>query len=137
MDCTMTRFEKASFFIHMPRFDEGIAFFCAKLGFKQKYVQGNYTYLERDGVAIRMLGYDGANVPPQKGDRRVCYYIDVADVDALYDELKPALADMPKGDVHGPVTQTYGQRELMVLAPDNNLVVFGESKFIPADGRFA
>ena len=83
-------------------------------------------YLERDGVAVRLLGYDGADVPPQKGDRRFCYYIDVCDVDALYTELKPALDTMPKGDVYGPINQPYGQRELLVLAPDNNLVVFGQ-----------
>lgn len=29
--------------------------------------------------------------------------------------------------VHGPVDQTYGQREFMVVAPDGNLLVFGQS----------
>ena len=55
----------------------------------------------------------------------LAYYIDVRDVDQLYEELKPKLDMLPKGDVYGPVNQTYGQRELLVLAPDGNLIAFG------------
>ena len=31
----------------------------------------------------------------------------------------PSSSPLPKGDVYGPVDQTYGQRELLVLAPDH------------------
>ena len=55
------------------------------------------------------------------------YYIDVRDVDRLYAELKPKLDTLPKGDVYGPVDQSYGQRELLVLAPDGNLLAFGQA----------
>ena len=34
---------------------------------------------------------------------------------------------MPRGDVHGPADKPYGQRELCVLAPDGNLLVFGQA----------
>jgi catechol 2,3-dioxygenase-like lactoylglutathione lyase family enzyme len=117
----MTQFHQACFFIHVPVFAEGVSFFCDVLGFRQTYLQGNYTYLERDGVAVRLIGYDGADIPPQRGDRRFCYYVDVADVE--------------KSDVLGPVTQPYGQRELMIIAPDNNLIVFGEGKFVPDQAK--
>jgi hypothetical protein len=40
------------------------------------------------------------------------------DVDQLYAELKPKLDTFPKRDVYGPGNQPYGQRELLVLAPD-------------------
>jgi hypothetical protein len=63
--------------------------------------------------------------PP--GNRRYAYYIDVRDVDQLYAELKPKLDSLPKGDVYGPVNQPYGQRELLVLAPDGNLIAFGHA----------
>jgi len=49
----------------------------------------------------------------------------VRDVDALYAELKPKLDTLPPGDVHGPADKPYGQRELLVLAPDGELIVFG------------
>jgi hypothetical protein len=61
------------------------------------------------------------------GNRRFAYYFDVRDVDRLYAELKPKLDTLPKGDVHGPVDQSDGQRELLVLAPDGNLLAFGQA----------
>jgi hypothetical protein len=64
-----------------------------------------------------------ASAPP--GNRRFCYYIDVRDVDALYAELKPKLDTLPAKDVHGPADKPYKQRELLVLAPDGNLIAFG------------
>jgi hypothetical protein len=51
----------------------------------------------------------------------------VRDVDLLYAELKPKLATLPARDVYGPVNQPYRQRELLVLAPDGNLIVFGQA----------
>ena len=82
--------------------------------------------MQRETVGFRILqqtGDDGA--PP--GNRRFAYYIDVRDVDQLYAELKPKLDKLPKGDVYGPVNQSYGQRELLVLAPDGNLLAFGQA----------
>ena len=37
------------------------------------------------------------------------------------------LDTLPKADVDGPVNQHYGQRELLVLAPDGNLLAFGQA----------
>ena len=82
--------------------------------------------MQRETVGFGILqqtGDDGA--PP--GNRRFAYYIDVRDVDQLYAELKPKLDKLPKGDVYGPVDQSYGQRELLVLAPDGNLLAFGQA----------
>jgi hypothetical protein len=56
-------------------------------------------------------------------------YIDVEDVDAMYAELKPKVDATPGGRIHGPVNQAYGQREIMVLASDGDLVVFGQAIF--------
>ena len=53
--------------------------------------------------------------------------IDVDDIEALFRELRPALDAMPFGHVHGPADKPYGQREVCVLAPDGNLLVFGQS----------
>jgi hypothetical protein len=77
-------------------------------------------------VGFRILEQKGADgVPP--GNRRFAYYIDVRDVDELYDELRPKLETLHKSDVHGPVNQSYGQRELLVLAPDGNVLAFGQA----------
>jgi hypothetical protein len=63
---------------------------------------------------------------PLHPTRRIAYYIDVRDVDLLYTELKPKFDTLPKGDVGGPINQKWGQRELLVLAPDGNLIAFGQ-----------
>jgi hypothetical protein len=65
---------------------------------------------------------------------RVAYYIDVRDVDALCAELKPQLDTLPQRDVHGPTNKSYGQRELLVLAPDGNLLAFGQASRRPSVG---
>lgn len=111
-------------FIHVANLEQAIAFFRDTLGFEVQLRTHDYAYLHRETVGFRLLeqtGPDGA--PP--GNRRFAYYIDVHDVDRLYDELKPKLDALPKGDVYGPVDQHYGQRELLVLAPDGNLIAFG------------
>ena len=112
--------------MHVTDLEGALTFFTETLGFKVPFRMANYAYLHRETVGIRVLeekGPDGA--PP--GNRRFAYYIDVHNVDRLYEELKPKLDLMPKGDVHGPADKHYGQRELLVLAPDGNLIAFGQA----------
>ena len=112
-------------FIHVPDIAAAVTFF-ESLGFTTYFRFEDYAYVQRETAGVRLLqnhGDDGA--PP--GNRRFAYYIDVEDIEALYQELKPVLDAMPKGDVHGPADKPYGQRELCVLAPDGNLLVFGQT----------
>jgi catechol 2,3-dioxygenase-like lactoylglutathione lyase family enzyme len=112
--------------MHVTDIERALTFFTETLGFKTLYRMDNYAYIHRETVGFRLLeekGPDGA--PP--GNRRFAYYIDVHDVDSLYAELKPKLDLLPKGDVHGPADKHYGQRELLVLAPDGNLIAFGHA----------
>jgi catechol 2,3-dioxygenase-like lactoylglutathione lyase family enzyme len=96
------------------------------LGFKTLLRYPNYAYVHRETAGFRILEQEGPDGAPP-GNRRFAYYIDVRDVDSLYAELKPKLDALPKGDVYGPVDQRYGQRELLVLAPDGNLIAFGQA----------
>jgi catechol 2,3-dioxygenase-like lactoylglutathione lyase family enzyme len=112
-------------FMHVPDIEKAVSFFRDLLGFKVWLQFRDYAYVQRETAAFRLLqnkGTDGA--PP--GNRRFAYYIDVEDLDQLIEELKAKLDLLPKGDVHGPVDQEYGQRELMIVAPDGNLLVFGQ-----------
>jgi catechol 2,3-dioxygenase-like lactoylglutathione lyase family enzyme len=116
-------------FMHVPDIDAAIAFFTDTLGFTCRFRQGPYAYVQREAAAFRLLqnaGDEGA--PP--GNRRFCYYIDVEDVDAIHEELKPKIPLLNDGDVHGPIDQIYGQRELLVLAPDGNVIAFGQDMTI-------
>ena len=122
----MSNFIHVTPFMHVDNLERALTFFTDILGFEAPYRLANYAYVQRETVGFRILeekGDDGA--PP--GNRRFAYYIDVHDVDQLYTELKPKLDTLPQGDVYGPVNQTYGQRELLVLAPDGNLLAFGQA----------
>ena len=121
----MTNFRQITPFMHVPYLERALAFLTDILGFKVLVRMRDYAYIEREGCAIRILESKGRNAAPP-GDRRFAYYIDVHDVDALYAQLKPKLDTLPKGDVHGPADKEYGQRELLVLAPDGNLLAFGQ-----------
>lgn len=121
----MGQFVQVTPFMHVPSIDAAVQFFESVLGFSTLYRESDYAYVEREGCGMRILesrGTDGA--PP--GNRRFAYYFDVRDVDALYAELKPKLDALPLGDVHGPADKPYNQRELLVLAPDGNLIAFGQ-----------
>ena len=103
-----------------------MAFFRDILDFEATWREADYAYIQREGCGIRMLqnrGTDGA----QPGNRRFAYYVDVRDVDALYAELKPRLDALSAGDVHGPADKTYRQCQLFVVAPDSNLIAFGQA----------
>jgi enamine deaminase RidA (YjgF/YER057c/UK114 family)/catechol 2,3-dioxygenase-like lactoylglutathione lyase family enzyme len=113
-------------FMHVGNIERAIDFFTKTLGFEVLLRVADYAYLHRETVGFRLLEQTGVDEAPP-GNRRFAYYIDVRDVDRLHAELRPKLDGLPKGDVHGPVDQGYGQRELMVLAPDGNLIVFGQA----------
>jgi catechol 2,3-dioxygenase-like lactoylglutathione lyase family enzyme len=113
-------------FMHVPDLETALAFMTDTLGFTVDFRETNYAYVSRDGAGLRILAA-GPGDPFQPGTRRFAYYFDCRDVDALHAELKPKLDALPKGDVHGPADKPYRQRELLVLAPDGNLIAFGHA----------
>ena len=122
----MSNFIQITPFMHVEDLHKALTFFTDILGFEVQFRLDDYAYLHRETTGFRILQQHGpAGAPP--GNRRFAYYIDVRDVDQLYAELKPKLDTLPKGDVYGPVNQSYGQRELLVLAPDGNLIAFGQA----------
>jgi catechol 2,3-dioxygenase-like lactoylglutathione lyase family enzyme len=113
-------------FMHVPDIAEAVRFFEEVLGFAARVRMTDYAYIEREGAGIRILQNHGADGAPP-GNRRFAYYVDVRDVDALHAELKSKLDALPAGDVQGPADKPYRQRELAVVAPDGNLIVFGQA----------
>lgn len=123
----MSNFIQTTPFMHVPlaEFEGAVSFFRDLLGFTEVLHARDYAYLEREGCGIRIWGREDARIP--RGSRNFRYYYDVRDVDALYTELKPKLDKLPPRDVHGPADKWYGQRELLILAPDGDLVCFGQA----------
>jgi catechol 2,3-dioxygenase-like lactoylglutathione lyase family enzyme len=100
--------------------------FLGSLGFEVQARQSNYAYVDREGAAIRLFEWRDAPVFTHEQER-YGYYIDVRDVDALHAELKPALDALPAGHVEGPTDKPWTQRELSIVAPDGQLLVFGSA----------
>lgn len=119
----MTNFRQVTPFLHVPDLQKALDFFTDILGFKVLFRQPGYACVHRETVGFRLLQLEDREATP--AHRRFAYYIDVQDVDALYAELKPKLDTLPPEDVHGPADKNYGQRELLVLAPDGELIAFG------------
>ena len=98
------------------------AFYVEQLGYRVVEEGGDpprFGIFERDKSALFVDAWNG---PPQPvaGAWDAC--IHVADVDALYAELREAGA---------PITRTientvYGMREFEVTDPDGNVICFGE-----------
>lgn len=101
-----------------------VEFFVETLGFRAIVNEGGYAYLEREGAAMRILeNTDPREMGSPHGG--FAYYIDVCSVETVLAQLGDRLAALPEGAVIGPVDQHYGQRELMIRAPDGNVLVFG------------
>jgi hypothetical protein len=123
-----TNFIQTTGFMHVRELEPAVVFFRDLLGFTPHIHARDYAYLEREGCGIRIWAHP-AHEGERLGNRSFRYYFDVRDVDALYAELKPKLDLLPTGDVHGPADKHYGQRELLILAPDGDLVCFGQAIF--------
>ena len=108
-----------------------IAFFRDRLGFELGFqsTEPDYAFLKRDGAAVRLLQTEADLSNP---DREQMVYIDVDDVDALWDEVGPKLADLPEGRVRAPFNQFYNQREFHVIDEGACLLFFGMAH--PYDG---
>lgn len=101
-----------------------IGFYCDTLESTLGFQADNYAFVLRDDVAVRLIEVE-QNV--DTAAQQNSFYIDVKGLDALYQEMKPALDDLPEGRVRPPFNQDYGQREFHVLDPDGTLVFFGEA----------
>lgn len=114
-------------FMHVIDSDKAVRFFVDVLGFTAVVEQVGYAYLEREGAGLRVLGHK--DDPDEVGSPHhgYAYYIDVRDVGVVLQQIGDRLKLLPEGYVRGPVDQPWGQRELMIRAPDGNLVVFGQA----------
>ncbi len=112
--------------MHVADVEAATSFFVDVLGFTVKQYSARYAYVEREGAGIRIQWHDvAAEIGVPHGG--FAYYIDVFDLALVLGSIGEQLARLPKNHVYGPVDQEYGQRELMIRAPDGNLIVFGQS----------
>lgn len=114
-------------FMHVIDLEEAVRFLVDVLGFTAIINDGGYAYLDREGAGLRVLGHKRDPEEVGTPHRGFAYYIDVRDIGVVLEQLGAKLSTLPEGDVRGPVDQPYGQREVMIRAPDGNVLVFGQA----------
>jgi catechol 2,3-dioxygenase-like lactoylglutathione lyase family enzyme len=120
----MTKIHQITPFVHVPDLQEALAFFCDLLGFELRYRESNYAYVELAGCGLRMLEEPARRLTAD-GKARVAVYVDVSDIDALHDELGPALASLPPERLELLMNKPWHQREFQVRMPDGDWLTFG------------
>ncbi|MEM6971403.1 MAG: VOC family protein [Pseudomonadota bacterium] len=109
-------------------------FYVDRLGFRVLQENANATAaLVARGRVRLMLIRVGAKRVLDTTREHLSAYVWTLDVDALYREIGPALADLPAHRVRPPFTQPYGAREFHVKDPDGFLLFFAEDPFGPED----
>ena len=104
-----------------------VRYFAEILTSQVRVNAGDYAYLDRGCVAVRIGKMsEEAEESVKIGQRAWLFYIDVRDIDALVDEVRPGLlaAGMPRGE--GPVDQPWGKREFWAPVPEGGFIVFGQ-----------
>jgi catechol 2,3-dioxygenase-like lactoylglutathione lyase family enzyme len=111
-----------------------IAFFRDRLGFELGFegTEPNYAFMRRDRAAVRLLETEAA-LTDRRQEQMV--YLDVSDVDALWDEISPQLADLPAHRVRAPFNQVYNQREFHVIDEGACLLMFGMAHPYPGEAK--
>ncbi|HMM81201.1 MAG TPA: VOC family protein [Pyrinomonadaceae bacterium] len=111
-------------FLHVRDLEEAISFFCEVLPFEVKFRESDYAYVELEGHGLRLLEESTRQLSPD-GKARMTVYIDVPDVDALYETLRPALERLPSDRVKPLLNKAWRQREFQVRMPDGDWLTFG------------
>jgi catechol 2,3-dioxygenase-like lactoylglutathione lyase family enzyme len=107
--------------------DGMVRFFVEVLGFKAWVHQWDYAYVQREAAAVRIgKASEGPEERHEAGPRAFLMYIDVRDVDAVVEEIRPRLLAAGMAAGHGPKDQSWGQREFWVEVPEGGLVLFGQ-----------
>jgi catechol 2,3-dioxygenase-like lactoylglutathione lyase family enzyme len=112
-------------FVPVKSLDKAVDFYSGYLNFDCTFKADNYAFLRHDQVAIRIVQVDD-NIDLSVPERQNSFYIDVTDIDALYEGLADKLETLPQGRVRAPFNQDYGQREFHVIDEDCTLIFFGE-----------
>ncbi|WP_394970321.1 bleomycin resistance protein [uncultured Croceitalea sp.] len=99
--------------------DKTVTFYKEKLGFdKIGWKDKNYAVIGRDKVEIHFWKCNNKIHP----ENTSCY-IQVEEVDELYEEMKIAGVVHPNGPLQN---QPWGMREFAVLDKDGNMIKFGQ-----------
>jgi len=120
----MAKLERVTPFVPVTNLNTSLEFFRDILGFEVRLHSEGYAFIIRDNAALRLIEVgNGRDLHDPKSQQHI--YIDVSDVDELYDALKDGLEKLPQGRLRKPFDTAYGQREFHVTDEDALLISFG------------
>jgi catechol 2,3-dioxygenase-like lactoylglutathione lyase family enzyme len=125
--------ERISPLLQVSDLKKSIEFYTKKLGFKEKWFDGEaFAIVSRDDCDIflgqKQTKVDLRNVTARsKPDGYIDYdlhiHCAVGAADVLWKEFKASGVEIP--DKNGPVDREYGIRDFGVIDPDGYVIVFG------------
>tara|TARA_R110002033_G_scaffold114153_1_gene159121 strand:+ start:322 stop:678 length:357 start_codon:yes stop_codon:yes gene_type:complete len=98
-------------------------YYINKLGFKEfgNEDYDGYLMVQKDNIQIHFFEFKELNPKENYGQ----VYVRTDDIDTLYQSfLKKQLSIHPSGHLQ---VKPWGQKEFVMLDPDNNLLTFGQS----------
>ena len=89
-------------------------FFLEVLGFNTKFEHGSYIELEKEGLLLGIQQSEGE--PNQQS-----IYVRMEGIDYFWTSQK---VNLSKYDAREPFVQEYGMKEIHVIAPETNTLLF-------------
>lgn len=115
-----------SFVLAVPNLESTAAYFRDALGFQLEWPEGEGWQLATRGAVRVMLGHcPDAMLPSATGDHSYFGYLNVANADALHDELVGRGAII----LQAPADRPHGMREFLVGTPDGHRMMIGQDLF--------
>ena len=123
----MRNFFRITPYLTFKDVDAAVRFFVDVLGFKAWVHGRDFAYVQREEAAVRIgKASEGPEERHEAGPRAFLFYIDVRDVDAVVEEVRPKLLAAGMSGGQGPVDQSWGQREFWAPVPEGGLIIFGQ-----------
>ena len=112
--------------IFVKDFPAALACYTGPLGFRPLFVYGEipfYAHVARDEAVLAIRHVTKPVIDHTAGEALLSAFIEVSDVDALYDSLRASGAQIWQA----PRDEPWAMRSLIVSDPDGNLICFASN----------
>lgn len=112
--------------VFVKDFQAALAYYVGPLGFRTLFTYGDvpfYAHVARDDAILAIRHVYRPVIDHSAGEDLLSAFIEVSDVDALYQQLQPAGARI----FQAPRDEPWGMRSMIVSDPDDNLICFASS----------
>jgi catechol 2,3-dioxygenase-like lactoylglutathione lyase family enzyme len=112
--------------VFVKDFQAALAYYTGPLGFHSLFVFGDvpfYAHVARDEAILAIRLVDRPVIDHTAGEDLLSAFIEVSDVDALYQQLQTAGAHIWQA----PRDEPWAMRSLIVRDLDDNLICFASS----------